>query len=305
MCASLAPRCGPLGGQRWPAWLCEVRRPLGQGELCAEAASAPTPEGSAAAVAAEGSAESPVPADGPVSEGAAGESAAGESAAGESAVAGAAEDAAAATAATAERLSPPEKRRRISGKRRLLASRGAAAGRQPPCFLASGVRVSAATRKLLWQRLGAGFADGWSVEVTHLVSDSFRRTAKMMCALCAGVPVVRSGYLDACLRTPDAGTQPDEEAFALRDRDGEEALERRLGLDPGALSLELAQERRRRQGPLLDGVQVFASPRAGLQPEDVAALRAISHRGRARGLRRRPGWRGRRLCPRRRGRRRR
>lgn len=123
------------------------------------------------------------------------------------------------------------------------------------CFTATGLVLGAKHRRQLRSRLGVQFVDEWIPECTHLITDTFRRTTKMMCAICAGARIVTPDFVDACLK---AGCIVDDAPFALNDAVCEAAFAKKHGLP--RYSLQAALEEARRSGPLLTGVAVHCSP---------------------------------------------
>jgi hypothetical protein len=126
---------------------------------------------------------------------------------------------------------------------------------QEYCFTATGLELEPKYRRQLKSRLDVAFVDEWSPDVTHLLADTFRRTTKMMCAICAGVRIVTPDYINACLQ---AGFLVDDAPFALNDTVCEAAFAKKHGLP--RYSLQAALEESRRSGPLLTGVAVHCSP---------------------------------------------
>lgn len=124
-----------------------------------------------------------------------------------------------------------------------------------PCFAATGLELSARRRRAL-EELGIAVALEWTPRITHVVADTFRRTTKMMCAICVGAHIVTPEYIPACRA---AGRLLPEDAFALRDAVCEQAFARKRGIT-GGYSLAAALERARRAGPLLRGVSVYCFP---------------------------------------------
>jgi len=137
--------------------------------------------------------------------------------------------------------------------------------RGAPCFACTGVELGP-TQKRLFKRWGASFVSDWSPAVTHLIADTFRRTTKMMCAICTGAIVVTPEYLAACR---ESGKLVDEAPFLLRDAVCEEAFARKRGIEEG-YSLAAALKRARRQGPLLSGISVYCFP-------SIAEKRELPH----------------------------
>lgn len=173
-----------------------------------------------------------------------------------------------------QRLSSMRKKRRLSGKQPApvpnpwefhgpISSGGCASAavrgqrlarpvvEKPLCFSSTGVELSRVQKQFLSQTLRAKFVAEWSPEVTHLISDAFRRTTKFMCAVCAGVRIVTPAFLDHCL---SVGSLLDDRPFILRDVVGEDAFGKKHGL--ANFSVASALERSRHDGPLLNGVAV-------------------------------------------------
>jgi len=123
------------------------------------------------------------------------------------------------------------------------------------CFATTGLELSGRQKRILFD-LGAKVADEWTPEITHLVADTFRRTAKMMCAICHGAYVVTPEYIVACRA---AGQRVDEMPFMLQDTVCEAAFARKRGIANG-YSLAAALERARSRGPLLRGISVYCFP---------------------------------------------
>jgi len=122
------------------------------------------------------------------------------------------------------------------------------------CFTATGLELGTKYRRQLRSKLGVKFVDEWSPDITHLLADTFRRTTKMMSAICTGARVVTPDYIDECLK---AGCLVDDAPFALNDPVCEAAFAKKHGLP--RYSLQEALEESRRSGPLLDGVDVHCS----------------------------------------------
>merc|ERR1719433_780829 len=98
-------------------------------------------------------------------------------------------------------------------------------------------------RRFLEVSLRARVVDIWSPHVTHLICDTFRRTTKMMCAICVGARIVTPAYVDACRA---AGRLVDDMPYTLRDTVCEAAFARKNGLQ--AYSVEAALHRARASG---------------------------------------------------------
>jgi len=139
-----------------------------------------------------------------------------------------------------------------------------------PVFAATGLSLSAAQQKRL-SSLGAVFTEECTPNLTHLITDAFRRTSKMMCAICVGASIVTPKYIDASF---SAGGLLDEEAFALPDTQCEAALSR--GRPYGRkYSLSEALDRARSQGLMLHGVSVYCFPSIP-ETSDLATLVAAA-----------------------------
>merc|ERR1712032_1373747 len=133
---------------------------------------------------------------------------------------------------------------------------GVGASSSGPCFSATGLEISSRQKRIITEELGASLARDWSIEITHLVADTFRRTTKMMCAICRGVQVVVPEYVGACRA---AGTLVEEAPYVLRDEVCEAAFARKRGIRSG-YSLAAALQQARSAGPLLQGVSVYCFP---------------------------------------------
>merc|ERR1712232_518479 len=142
-------------------------------------------------------------------------------------------------------------------------------GEASPCFVVTGLQLSAKQLRKLEARIGARIIEDWVPEVTHLVTDTFRSTLKLMCSICVGAHIVTPAYLDAC---QVAGSVVDEAPHLLRDELCEAAFAKKRGL--GSYSLQAAVELARHRGPLLAGVEVICSESVARQRELEAIVRA-------------------------------
>jgi len=137
-------------------------------------------------------------------------------------------------------------------------------GISSPCITATGLEVGQGIRQNL-NAFGASFREEWSSDITILIAHAFRRTTKLMCAICQGAEILKPAYLSA---SRAAGRLLDPGPFALQDKASEDAFAKKKGLS-GGYSLKLAISRARLHGPLLAGVSVFCfcsvSGRAELQ----------------------------------------
>jgi len=134
----------------------------------------------------------------------------------------------------------------------LIAPRGVMTRGSLAIFTATGVEMTAARRRTI-KALGATFTNEWMPSVSQLIADTFRRTTKMMCAICSGARVVVPAYLDACAK---AGKLVDDAQFLLRDEVCEAAFARKQHLADD-FSVSATLERRNQHGPLLHGVSVY------------------------------------------------
>jgi len=136
-----------------------------------------------------------------------------------------------------------------------LAPKPRERGSSGPLFAATGLEPSGRQRRILVD-LGVSFADDWSPDITHLLADTFRRTTKMMCAICLGARIVVPDYISACRA---ANKLVDEQPYLLKDDVCEAAFARKRGISGGYSLLE-AVERARKNGPLLHGISVYCFP---------------------------------------------
>lgn len=123
-----------------------------------------------------------------------------------------------------------------------------------PCFAWTGIELSE-KQKVALRDLGCTLESEWSPQVSHLIADTFRRTTKMMCAICHGAQIVMPEYIMKCR---EAKTVLDAAQYALSDRVCEAAFARKRGLDGYCLADAL--ERRKKNGPLLQGISVHCLP---------------------------------------------
>lgn len=131
----------------------------------------------------------------------------------------------------------------------------AAVGRK--VFATTGVELSGRQKRFLMDLQGVLVSD-WIPQISHVIADTFRRTTKMMCAICTGARIVTPNYVKACR---EAGRWVDEEDFTLKDEICESAFARKRGM-PG-YSLAAAVKRAQSNGPLLQGISVYVFPSVG------------------------------------------
>lgn len=135
------------------------------------------------------------------------------------------------------------------------AAVAAAVGRK--VFATTGVELSGRQKRFLMDLQGVLVSD-WIPQISHVIADTFRRTTKMMCAICKGAHIVTPAYVKACR---EAGRWVDEEDFTLKDEICESAFARKRGM-PG-YSLSAAVKRAQSNGPLLQGISVYVFPSVG------------------------------------------
>lgn len=123
------------------------------------------------------------------------------------------------------------------------------------CIAVSGFELDLEHRQFL-ERIGIRVVDKWSQEITHLIANSFKRTLKMMCSVCAGTRIYTFAFLEACWAAGQIVA--DDSRFALRDVRGEMAFASRHGLPSFSLQGAIAKVLLR--GPLLAGYAVYCSP---------------------------------------------
>merc|ERR1719282_1952474 len=95
-------------------------------------------------------------------------------------------------------------------------------------------------RRLLERRLGIRIVEEWAPGVTHLIAHTFRRTTKLMCAICAGIHILVPEYLEVSHR---AGHLVEEAPYLLRDEICEAAFAKKHKLK--SFSVAAAVERAR------------------------------------------------------------
>jgi len=142
------------------------------------------------------------------------------------------------------------------------AEAAVAAANGRPVFATTGLELSSRQQKFLLDLQGLMVAE-WNPHVSHLIADTFRRTTKMMCAICTGAHILSTEYVKACR---EAGRLVDEAAFLLKDEVCEAAFARKRGISQG-YSLAAALQRARQNGPLLQGMSVYCFPSVGEKRE--------------------------------------
>jgi len=141
------------------------------------------------------------------------------------------------------------------GPATLAPGPGAAKSPTRACFTSTGMELSERQQRIIRQ-LGFTVVRDWSPEVTHVIADTFRLTAKMMCAVCSGAHIVTPEYIAACRKQDGLA---EEAEYLLKGDVCEAAFARKRGLGQG-YSVAAAAERARRDGPLLRGMSVYCFP---------------------------------------------
>ncbi|KAF4686316.1 Mediator of DNA damage checkpoint protein 1, partial [Perkinsus olseni] len=118
------------------------------------------------------------------------------------------------------------------------------------CF-STECRPSAADERRI-AACGGRIASSVSSDVAMFVADRLKRTAKLMSAICRGIPVVSSEYILRCFERGQI-TQPYDETDWLKDAAGE----RNWGFTLSQ-SIKLARDR----GPVLKDYQVHCATKA-------------------------------------------
>mmetsp|Transcript_66817 Transcript_66817/g.159896 ORF Transcript_66817/g.159896 Transcript_66817/m.159896 type:complete len:653 (+) Transcript_66817:3-1961(+) len=118
----------------------------------------------------------------------------------------------------------------------------------------TGIDLDPEQRHFLKKTLKVRLVDQWSPKVTHLVADTFRRTTKLMCAVCTGTKIVSPDFIDACIAS---GSLVEDSAFILADEVCEQAFAKKQGLPD--FSLQAAVERQREHGQCLKGISVHCA----------------------------------------------
>ncbi|CAE6910729.1 Paxip1 [Symbiodinium sp. CCMP2592] len=129
-----------------------------------------------------------------------------------------------------------------------------------PVIALSGVEIEAnllnAARRLV-ESLGGEITNTWTMKATHLVACRLRRTFKIMCALCRGVPIVRPAFIKRCVqeaRVPEVRNQD-----LLRDIIGQQIFAKRfLGRSQSYSLGDVLQ--RAHDRPLLANFRVYVLP---------------------------------------------
>ena len=118
-------------------------------------------------------------------------------------------------------------------------------------FVCTGLVLDEARCKKLKSSLGITVLENWSSKVTHVIAKDFKRTTKLMCGVCAGLPIVTPAFIDECLK---AGELISEAPFLLRDEAAEASFATKRQLP--SFSLQAAVQRAR-AGGLLKGKSVY------------------------------------------------
>jgi len=123
-----------------------------------------------------------------------------------------------------------------------------------PRFVPTALEINARLQGIV-KDLGGTFGNEWSDDVTHLVANTFRRTTKMMMAICKGIHVVTPEFLS---QSGKAGKFLSEADYVLKDNVCEHCFAKKRGLSN--YTLQDALVRARQNGPLLKGISVYLFP---------------------------------------------
>lgn len=147
-------------------------------------------------------------------------------------------------------------------------ARKATSRKRPKVYFAvTGFVLDRVKRDKLEKIPGVVVVDEWSSKVTHVVAKGFRRTTKLMCAVCAGLHIVVPEFIDECIK---AGDVIDEEAFLLRDEHAEATFAEKHHLP--IYSLQTAVQQARIEGALLRHKSVYWIDGSAAEREELRLL---------------------------------
>lgn len=149
-------------------------------------------------------------------------------------------------------------------------------------FVCTGLVLDAARRERLKRTLGIPVLESWSSKVTHVIAKEFKRTTKLMCGVCAGLPVVAPAYVDECLK---AGELIDETPFLLQDQAAESSFATKRELKSFSLQASVQRARSER---LLKGKSVYAVAELQLDANEKEELKLLVEAAGGRWLKRKP-----------------
>lgn len=151
------------------------------------------------------------------------------------------------------------------------ASTRKAAGRRPKVqkvYIAmTGFVLEKAKRDQLQKIPGVTVVDEWSAKVTHVIAKGFRRTSKLMCAVCKGLHIVVPKFIDECIT---AGEMIDEKPFLLHDNMAEAAFAEKHQLP--SFSLQTSVQRARSEGALLRNRSVYWTDGSEVEKRELKDL---------------------------------
>lgn len=139
--------------------------------------------------------------------------------------------------------------------------------KQKVYFAVTGFVLDRTKRDKLGQIPGVTVVDEWSSKVTHLIAKGFRRTTKLMCAVCAGLHIVIPEFIDECIR---AGEVIEEEPFLLKDEAAEATFVAKHQLS--SFSLQAAVQHARSHPALLRNKSVYWSGGSAAELEELRIL---------------------------------
>eukprot|EP00438_Fugacium_kawagutii_P002721 Skav222423 [mRNA] locus=scaffold2890:193787:195334:+ [translate_table: standard] len=153
------------------------------------------------------------------------------------------------------------------GKSKKVPAKKVRRRKQKVYFAVTGFVLDRTKRDKLGQIPGVTVVDEWSSKVTHLIAKGFRRTTKLMCAVCAGLHIVIPEFIDECIR---AGEVIEEEPFLLKDEAGEATFVAKHQLS--SFSLQAAVQHARSHPGLLRKKSVYWSGGSAAELEELRVL---------------------------------
>ena len=145
------------------------------------------------------------------------------------------------------------------------------AGRRPKVqkvYIAmTGFVLEKGKRDQLQKIPGVNVVDEWSAKVTHVIAKGFRRTSKLMCAVCKGLHIVVPKFIDECIT---AGEIIDEKPFLLHDNMAEAAFAEKHQLP--SFSLQTSVQRARSEGALLRNRSVYWTDGSEVEQRELKDL---------------------------------
>lgn len=159
------------------------------------------------------------------------------------------------------------KGRQVKAAKASRARKATSRKRQKVYFAVTGFVLDRVKRDKLEKIPGVVVLDEWSSKVTHVIAKGFRRTTKLMCAVCAGLHIVVPEFIDECIK---AGDVIDEEAFLLRDEISEATFAEKHQLP--IYSLQTAVQQARIEGALLRNKSVYWIDGSAAEREELRLL---------------------------------